>query len=188
MTDTERAALASRILAVLIDGGGDAYYGEPVTQLEHAVQTAALAEAAGASDALVVAALLHDVGHMLSDGPENVADQGVDARHEDIGHRWLETHFGAAVTEPVRLHVAAKRYLCAVEPGYAEALSDASRQSLALQGGAMTPEAARAFAQLPWAAEAAALRRWDDAAKDTGREVPDASRYHARIMRLLEER
>ena len=188
MRDLEQANLSDRILSVLHDGGAESYFGEPVTQLEHALQTAALAESADAPDAIVVAALLHDIGHMLAAEEALVADPGVEVRHEDIGNRWLAGHFGPAVTEPIRLHVAAKRYLCAVDAGYSGALSAASQASLALQGGPMNADEVRAFAQMPWAREAAALRRWDDAAKVPGLRVHGLSHYRGRIEQLLAKR
>ena len=181
----ERSRLTDRILDMLRDGGGQAYFGEPVTQLEHALQTAALAERAGASDALVIAALLHDIGHLLHGLGEHVAGDGVDARHEEVGNRWLSGHFDAAVTEPVRLHVAAKRYLCSIDPGYAATLSGPSRHSLALQGGPMTPDEVVIFEWNPWAKDAAALRRWDDEAKVPGRTVPGLSHYRRRLDEAL---
>src|SRR5215472_16930409 len=95
--------------------GSAAYFGEPVSQREHALQAAHLAETEGAVDSLVVAALLHDIGHLLHDLPEDIADQGADAHHEDVGHDWLARYFGPEITEPVRLHVEAKRYLCQVD-------------------------------------------------------------------------
>ncbi len=183
---TDRSNLADRMLDFLRTGGVESYFGEPVTQLDHALQAAALAERANASDALVVAALLHDIGHLLHGLGEHVADLGVDARHEDVGDRWLSRHFGQAVTEPIRLHVAAKRYLCAVEPAYAATLSEPSQQSLALQGGPMSPAEVQAFAQTPYAADAEALRRWDDAAKVAGQDVPGLPHYRARIEQLVE--
>ena len=186
VSDAERACLIDGLLALFEDGGAASYFGEPVTQLEHALQTAALAEDAGAPDALIVAALLHDIGHLLHGLAEDIADQGVDARHEDVGDCWLSGHFGRAVTEPIRLHVAAKRYLCAVEPAYAASLSAPSQESLALQGGPMTGDEARAFAQTDWARDAVALRRWDDAAKVPGRDVPGLPHYRSRIEQLLE--
>src|SRR4051812_21354128 len=106
--------------------GHGAYFGEDVTELEHALQCAHLAESAGADDALVAAALLHDVGHLLHELGEDVAERGLDARHEEAGAAWLARHFGPALVDPVRLHVAAKRYLCTVEPAYRQGLSPAS--------------------------------------------------------------
>src|SRR5262249_27605297 len=145
--------------------GSGAYFGEAVTQLAHALQSAHLAETDGADDALVAAALLHDIGHLLSGLPAAIREQAGDDRHEAGGATWLARHFGPAVSEPVRLHVASKRYLCAVDPNYTATLSDASRLSLQLQGGAFTPEQAKAFARHPHADDAVRLRRWDDRAK-----------------------
>lgn len=178
--------MTTRIFALFSEGGATAYVGEAVTQLDHALQAAALAERAGASDALVVAALLHDIGHLVVGGAEDIADHGIDTLHEDAGHQLLAPAFGPEVTEPIRLHVTAKRYLCAIEPGYAASLSPASRESLALQGGVMTAEEARAFARGPWTADAVRLRRWDDAAKVPGLDVPGLSHYRARIEALVE--
>lgn len=180
--------ITDRILTLLNTGGANAYFGEPVTQLEHALQAAALAERCEAPDALVVAALLHDIGHLLHGLAEDIAQLGVDGGHEEIGDRWLCAHFSRAVTEPIRLHVAAKRYLCATEAGYTAALSPASQESLALQGGPFTPEEVRVFEQTPWARDAAVLRRWDDAAKVPGKDVPGLQHYRTRIEQLLEWR
>ncbi len=177
-----------RLLDLLAEAGASAYLGEPVTQLEHALQAAALAEEEGAPDELVVAALLHDIGHLVPRRPDGAAAPGVDGRHEQTGGRWLAMSFGRAVTEPIRLHVAAKRYLCAVDPSYATSLSLASRESLAHQGGPMTMAQAAVFEQTPWAREALALRRWDDAAKVPGASVPGLDHHRARIARLLTER
>ncbi|WP_396592642.1 HD domain-containing protein [Brevundimonas sp. R86498] len=149
------------ILQLLERSGGD-HYGEAVTQLDHALQTAHHARDANEPDSLVAAALLHDIGHLLQKQGQDAADRGVDALHERIGAAWLAQGFGPDVTEPVRLHVEAKRYLATREPGYADALSPASRQSLALQGGAMSAVEAEAFeVHPPFRAgrPAAALRR-----------------------------
>jgi phosphonate degradation associated HDIG domain protein len=137
--------------------GARDYLGEAVTIGEHMRQAGALAEAAGAPAPLVAAALLHDVGHLRHE---------TDARHGAGGAQWLSQWFGPAVTEPVRLHVAAKRYLCATEPGYSDLLSAESVRTLALQGGPMTPDQVAAFEALPGARDAVAVRRWDDEAKD----------------------
>ena len=153
-------------LVALYGDRGASHYDEAVSQTDHAVQAAALAQAAGAPDALVAAALLHDVGHLLE--PEEAAPTGArDLHHEAVGARFLSAWFGAEVTDPIRLHVAAKRYLCAVEPGYHQGLSPASAHSLELQGGAMgAPELAE-FERLPAHAAAVELRGWDDLAKRT---------------------
>jgi phosphonate degradation associated HDIG domain protein len=142
---------------------GGLRYGEHVTQLEHALQCAAQAEAAGAAPPLVAAALLHDVGHLLRAEPDAAA--AVDDRHEGKGAQALAGLFGPDVRGPVALHVAAKRYLCAREPGYFDALTPASQASLALQGGPFDAAQADAFEQRPFWREAVALRRWDDLGK-----------------------
>ena len=134
------------------------HLGEPVPIGEHMLQAGALAEAAGAEGALVVAALLHDIGHLLGEDED---------RHGEAGANWLSQWFGDAVTEPVRLHVAAKRYLCAVDAGYFGLLSAESVRTLSLQGGPMTTAEVAAFEALPFSRDAVAVRRWDDQAKDT---------------------
>ncbi len=148
--------------------GAQAYLGEPVTIGAHMLQAGALAEAAGADSPLVAAALLHDIGHLRHE---------TDARHGEAGARWLSQWFGEAVTEPVRLHVAAKRYLCAVEPGYFTLLSAESVRTLSRQGGPMTAEEAAAFEALPHAADAVAVRRWDDEAKDPAVTPPEFAHF-----------
>lgn len=173
------------VIRLMQKRGGEAYFGEPVSQLEHALQAAWFATQANSGPSLIVAALLHDIGHLLHDFPENVADGGIDARHEEAGYQWLLSRFGPAVAEPVRAHVAAKRYLCRVDPEYFAQLSPASVQSLALQGGAFTAEAAREFEALPWCREAVQLRRWDDAAKQPGLAVPALDEYRALLANLL---
>jgi phosphonate degradation associated HDIG domain protein len=178
-------SIVDTILRLLNEHGDAAYFGEPVSQREHALQTAWLAEQESAPPALVVAALLHDVGHLLHGLPESVADGGVDAKHEEAGHAWLARHFGPDVTEPVRMHVDAKRYLCATDANYLAGLSLASVQSLALQGGPFTRADAMAFADLPFAQSAVRLRRWDDSAKTPGLDVPDAEHYRARLTALV---
>jgi phosphonate degradation associated HDIG domain protein len=153
------------VMRLFKERGDAAYLGEPVSQTEHALQTAWAAERAGARKALVAAALLHDVGHLLHDFPEDCALVGIDDAHEERGGRWLAQHFGPAVAEPVRLHVAAKRYLCATDASYAARLSKASLRSLRLQGGPFTPEEAAQFCTRPHADAAVVLRRFDEEAK-----------------------
>ncbi len=156
------------IILLFARRGDEAYFGEPVSQLEHALQTAMQAEAAGAPDTLIVAALLHDIGHLIHQLPEDIADHGLDAGHEQIGVTWLTRRFPAAVVEPVRLHVAAKRYLCATDAGYRQQLFPASIQSLKLQGGPMSEKERGEFAALSFAREPVRLRRWDETAKAVG--------------------
>jgi len=160
------------ILDLYRQRAGDRYGGESVSQLEHALQSAALAAAASAPPSLIAASLLHDIGHLLvSESVSETAGEG-DARHEDIGARYLERYFGPAVTEPIRLHVAAKRYLCAVDPRYGASLSAASQHSLRPQGGPLAPEAAAQFLAQPYARKAVQLRRWDEQAKVPNLPVP----------------
>jgi [1-hydroxy-2-(trimethylamino)ethyl]phosphonate dioxygenase len=173
------------IKKLFADQGANQYFGEPVSQLEHALQAARLAAASNASDALVVAALLHDIGHLVHGQPESIADAGIDARHEEEGYRFLSQYFGPEVVEPVRLHVAAKRYLCAVDDQYARQLSPASVQSLALQGGPMSAAETAGFAWAPHAHDAVLLRLWDDEAKQPGLEVPPLEAYLPYVERLL---
>jgi len=170
----------------LFEAWGTRNYDEDVSQLDHALQTAALARAAGASDALVAASLLHDVGHLLELRDGGVADGQTD---EDLGHegrgaRWLAPVFPAPVTGPIALHVAAKRYRCAVDPAYHDGLSDGSRRSLVRQGGPMSPEEAERFASHPAHADAVALRGWDDGGKVEDLEVPDLPSYRALLEQL----
>jgi phosphonate degradation associated HDIG domain protein len=154
-------------------------YGEGVSIAEHSLQAAQLAEQESAGPAMVAAALLHDVGHLLHGLPEDIADRGIDTQHESIASAWLSRHFPAGVSEPVRLHVAAKRYLCAIEPGYFEALSPASVQSLALQGGPMSKDEVMRFSGERYCKAAVKLRRWDDLAKVQGQKTPDLTHYRA---------
>ena len=158
-------SLVEEIIELFARRGEEAYHGEPVSQTEHALQAAELAEREGAPDWLVVAALLHDVGHLLDGQDEDLADRGVDGRHEETGYRWLAGIFGPDVTEPIRLHVTAKRYLCATEPTYLVGLSPASHLSLSLQGGPMEAAEIAKFESCPSWREAIRLRRWDDTAK-----------------------
>lgn len=146
--------------------GSTLYGGEDVTQLQHALQCAQLAEDEGASPALITAALLHDIGHMLEEDFEDAPAHDEDRRHEDLGDAFLSKWFGPDVTEPVRLHVDAKRYLCAVEPDYFDSLSPMSRHSLMLQGGPMSETEVAEFEAGPYAQDAVRLRRWDDRGKD----------------------
>jgi len=153
---------------------GQAYGGESVTQLEHALQTSALASAAGASDALILASLLHDIGHLL---PESVSNASPSERgHAVLGARFLGRFYEESVTEPVRLHVMAKRYL-ARDEAYHDELSEESRRSLVRQGGVLAPWEAEGFLGLPWAEEALLLRGWCDQAKIPGRQVPTLANY-----------
>jgi phosphonate degradation associated HDIG domain protein len=166
---------------------GGRLYGENVSQREHALQAAQHAAEDGAPESLVAAALLHDYGHLLE---AQAADRpkpdhpDADARHEALGAMRLKTLFGPEITGPIALHVAAKRYLCSVEPGYLAGLSEASRHSLILQGGPFSRAQAARFAARPHAAAAIRLRRYDDLAKVVGAATPDLSSYIPMLARL----
>ena len=166
-----------KAIAELFAGpGARDYLGETITIGVHMRQAGALAEVAGAAAPLVAAALLHDVGHLRNE---------TDDRHGEAGARWLSQWFGEAVTEPVRLHVAAKRFLCATEPGYFGLLSQESVRTLVLQGGPMTPEQAAAFEALPFARDAVAVRRWDDQAKDPAVTPPGFAHFEPLLNSLV---
>ncbi|MFM9880201.1 MAG: HD domain-containing protein [Burkholderiaceae bacterium] len=156
--------LLSDLRLLLMMRGREQYSGEPVTHLQHACMTAQWAQQAKAPDSLVVASLLHDVGHLISGLLGTPSAQGLNDQHEDLGAEFLGQWFGPEVTEPVRLHVQAKRYLAA-HPGYRERLSADSTRSLALQGGVMDAAERAAFEALPGFHAAVQLRTWDDAAK-----------------------
>lgn len=177
MTQPSLEPIRESIRRMFTDRGDSMYAGEPVTQTQHALQCAHFAEQAGAAPRLIVSALLHDVGHLLHDLGEDCAQHGVDDHHEDRGAEWLAEHFPAEVVEPVRLHVAAKRYRCAIDPEYLAKLSDASVLSLKLQGGPMSPEEQLAFREHPQWRDALRLRLWDEAAKDPELAVAPLAHY-----------
>lgn len=160
------------------------YLGEAVTQTRHALQAAWLAREAGEPDEVVIAALLHDVGHLLHPEEDGAAERGVDTRHENLGAEYLLARFGETVAQAARLHVEAKRCLCAIEPGYADSLSPASQRSLHLQGGPMTEEEAAEFLRRPFADVALRVRRYDDLAKDPEATVPGWEAYLAALERF----
>lgn len=175
-----------RLIAELfVSEGAAEYLGEPVTQAAHMLQAATLAQRDGASHELVAAALLHDVGHFTGAVTGRQLMSGTDNRHDQVGADWLAQWFGPKVTEPIRLHVAAKRYLCAVEPGYAATLSDASVFTLSIQGGPMRDAEVRDFAVSPYAEAACRLRRWDDAAKQPGALTPPFGHFRPLLTALL---
>ena len=168
-------AVIEELTELFAGPGAGEYLGEPVTIGVHMRQAGALAKAAGAPDALVAAALLHDVGHLRAE---------TDARHGDKGADWLTRWFGPQVTEPVRLHVPAKRYLCATEPGYFARLSGESVRTLALQGGPMSDDEAGAFRGRDYAMDAVAVRRWDDEAKEPTVTPPEFGHFAPLLARL----
>ena len=178
------ATIGDEVLSIYERCGAAAYFGEAVSVTEHGLQAAYFAQADGASDALVVAALLHDIGHLIASVPDDIADWHSDAHHELIGSRWLSRHFGPGVYEPVRLHVPAKRFLCATEPVYFQRLSAASVLTLKLQGGPMSGDEIAGFQAEPYHREAIAVRQWDDQGKIAGLSTPDFAHYRAMIDRV----
>ena len=164
--------------------GDRQYTGEPVTQLQHALQTAHLAEVAGADDELVTAALLHDLGHMLNDQGETPTLQGVDDTHQYFAIPFLRGVFSERVLEAIKLHVDAKRYLCFARPDYHAKLSEDSKRSLVLQGGVFDAQAAEKFIARTGAAEAVQLRLWDDLAKAPDCVTPGLEHFLERAARI----
>jgi len=171
----------------LFDRMGGDHYGEAVTQLDHALQTAHHAREAGEPDALVAAALLHDIGHLLQKHGEDAADRGIDTLHERIGAAWLAQAFGPDVSEPVRLHVEAKRYLATRAPGYVEGLSAASLQSLQLQGGPMSEAEAAAFETVAHFDPAVRLRRYDELGKAEKAQIAPLAAYRDLLTALARQ-
>lgn len=177
-------AVIDEIFAMFRKFGG-LTYGEDVTQLAHVLQAAHAAREDGASDSLIAAALLHDVGQFMDDAGNAAEKYGIDARHEVSGAAFLANYFPETIVEPIRLHVDAKRYLCAVEPGYLNDLSHASAISLTLQGGVYSPAEAAAFAARLYAAEAICLRRYDDIGKRRDWHVPPLETYRSLLEAQL---
>ena len=176
--------VADAVFAIFQKRGSGAYYGESVSMTEHALQAAYFAQAAGAPPALVVAALLHDIGHLVHDVPSDIADWTVDEHHELIGSAWLAMHFGPDVSEPVRLHVPAKRYLLATDAAYFAKLSPASVVTLKLQGGPMAAHEITKFETERFHEDAVRVRHWDDQGKVAGLKTPGLNDYRSLIEQL----
>ncbi len=174
-------SVAQEVLAIYEARGAGAYFGEQVSMTEHGLQAAYFAQVQGAPPTLIVAALLHDIGHLLETVPEAIEEWTSDAHHEELGARWLAQRFGADVSEPVRLHVPAKRYLCATDSDYLAHLSAASMHTLQLQGGAMSAAEVARFEDEPYYRDAIRVRRWDDQGKVAGLKTPSLSDYAAMI-------
>jgi phosphonate degradation associated HDIG domain protein len=164
---------------------GHRHYGENVSESQHALQCALFARQNGEPDALVAACLLHDYGHLVHDLDEDFADRGIDDRHENLGAERLAKLFGEDVVEPIRLHVAAKRYLCGKDHRYHDSLSAVSQQSLQLQGGPMTPLELAAFERHPYFRAALRLRGYDDQGKAPDLATPDFEAYRDLLERLV---
>ncbi len=183
------AIASNRLIDFIFDlfatRGAAEYMGESVSMKAHMEQTAACAAADGAPDHLVVAALLHDVGHFIGEHPIDALEHGVDNNHEAIGADFLARYFPAEVTEPIRLHVAAKRYLCAVDDDYFDRLSPASVQSLGVQGGPMSAAEVEAFERNPHHRDAVRVRLYDDDGKVEDLKIEPVTAYRERLQDLL---
>jgi len=176
--------VAEEILAIYGRRGSETYFGENVSTTEHCLQAAYFAQIAGAPPGLVVAALLHDIGHLVDEVPQDIADWTVDAHHEEIGGHWLAQRFRPEVSEPVRLHVPAKRYLLATDAKYFAKLSPASVITLKLQGGPMAAHEVAQFETEAYYKEAVRVRRWDDQGKVAGLKTPSLGDYRALMESL----
>lgn len=179
--------IVAEIRTRFCEKGSGMYAGEAVSQTEHALQAAFAAEQAGETPELIVAALLHDIGHLLHRHDEECATQGIDDLHETIGAQWLVRYFPSDVTEPIRLHVDAKRYRCAIDAEYASRLTPASVLSLQLQGGPFDEIESAVFEQNPWSQAALRLRTFDEAAKIPDHETPELEYFLTYVQRVLKQ-
>jgi phosphonate degradation associated HDIG domain protein len=177
-----RDTVVDFILDLFRRRGAEEYMGEPVSMAQHMEQTAACAVADGASDDLVIASLLHDVGHFVSDFPIDALENGIDNLHEEAGANFLQAFYPVAVTEPIRLHVAAKKYLCATDEQYFACLSEASVQSLQVQGGPMTGAEVKKFESNPYHQSAVQVRRYDDDGKVAGLDIKSVENYRHKLV------
>jgi [1-hydroxy-2-(trimethylamino)ethyl]phosphonate dioxygenase len=174
-----------RIIRIYHERGQGRYGSEKVSQIEHAIQCACLAQEADAKPTLVAASLLHDLGHIIDDSALPSDDSSnLDDHHEERAYQWLCHHFGLEIAEPVRLHVMAKRYLCTVETGYLESLSPTSLKSFYDQGGLMSSQELDEFRTNPFFEDAIQLRRWDDEAKDENKTIPAIDDYAPLLLSL----
>jgi phosphonate degradation associated HDIG domain protein len=176
-------SVADEIFAVFDRRGSDAYFGESISMTQHALQAAYFARRDAAPPALVVAALLHDLGHLVEFVSDDLADWKDDAHHEEVGARWLASRLRTEIAEPIRLHVPAKRYLCATDDTYVAMLSQASVATLKLQGGPMSQAEVLQFETDPYCKNAVSVRRWDDRGKVAGLRAPGLNEYR----HLIEE-
>ncbi len=186
MPELTRDTIVDFIADIFNRRGAESYLGEEVTMSEHMLQGAQLAERAGAGDLLIAGALLHDIGHYTSEFPEDAQDRGIDALHEEAGARVLDPFFPAAVTDCIRWHVAAKRYLCATDPAYFARLSQASVQTLTLQGGPMDAHETAEFARHPNLEAILQVRIWDDQGKVAGLPTPPFEHYAPLLQRVVD--
>jgi len=184
MNPSEANQVVSEIYRIF-GAKGHRSYGEDVTELQHALQCATFAQQAGETPEVIVASLLHDYGHLVHDLGEDIANRGIDARHERVGANQLEKWFGSEVVEPIRMHADSKRYLCWKEAGYFEDLSTASKQSLALQGGPMEEPEAREFEKRPQFDRAIRVRRFDDQGKVPDMKTPTLEDFRPLVESLV---
>ena len=182
----DRDTIVAFLARIFDERGAEEYLGEPVTVAEHMLQGAMLAEAENAGDELIAAALLHDIGHFTSSFGTYSPEDTEDRHHDDEGARLLQPFFPPAIVECVRLHVAAKRYLCATDPSYFGRLSEASVHTLSLQGGPMSSDEVAAFRRSPFHSEEVRVRRWDEAGKEAGVETPPFSHYASLLQRVVD--
>ena len=185
-TTLDRSTIVPFLARVFAERGAEEYLGEPVTIAEHMLQSASFAESDGASDELVAAALLHDIGHFTSEFGTYSPDDTEDKHHDDAGAEVLAPFFPALVTECVRLHVAAKRYLCATDPTYYGKLSSASVHTLSLQGGPMSVEEVAEFRENPFHDEAVRVRIWDEGGKVPGMKTRAFREYEPLLQRVVD--
>ena len=188
MTKEKAVSVADTIINLYRQFGGSAYAGEKVSQLEHMVQAAQLAEAGGYDEEVILAAFLHDIGHIAEEetGENEMEEYGI-KDHETLGAQYLSEHgFSSKISKLVASHVEAKRYLTRTDPDYYNQLSEASRKTLEFQGGMMTTEEAEAFEKDPLFSEIILMRKWDEQAKTQGKPIPDLSHFHELIVRHLD--
>ena len=181
----DQDSIVDFIVSLFARRGDDWYMGEPVTMAQHMLQAAYFADRAGADDELVISALLHDIGHYTSEFPEDCLTRGINNDHENAGADFLSPFFSNRVTDPIRLHVATKRYLCAAQPRYFDVLSEASRQSLDVQGGPMNAAEVKEFENEPNYKDSVRVRHWDEAGKDPDLNVPGLDHYIPTMRRLI---
>ena len=175
------------IFELFAQRGAEEYMGESVTMSQHMEQTAACAVADEASDSLVISALLHDIGHFVGDHPIDALEKGKDNYHDEVGASFLEPYFPASVTEPIRLHVAAKRYLCATDKSYHGRLSAASVNSLNVQGGPMNAQEVEQFESNLYYQDAVKARLYDDDGKVTGLSIKPVTHYRKTLQSLVKD-
>ena len=185
MTKINSKNIVDLIEDIFLRRGAESYLGEQVTMAQHMLQTAQSAEKAGADSTQIVAALLHDIGHYKNEIPESSLAKGVNNFHEEAGANFLAEYFPESVVEPIRQHVAAKRYLCAVKVDYFARLSEASIHTLNLQGGPMNEKEIEEFEKNQYLDQCINLRHWDEEGKDPDREHPPFSYYRPLIDSLV---